>query len=307
MEIWRVQLKPDPEKGISYEEVLDFCKREQIIGVGWCLVETHIDDYDTLKQEIESIPQYKGDNDKYTAAIKAINAVRGMSPGDLVWTRLGGNASDYYLFRVGEQTWTDRIVTENHRKHDIGNFVSARWVHIGTEDKVPGKVVNAFCARGTAQRVYDVELISKVIWNKYCSISQEKYEVQQLSMDEFWTSIGSEELECLILLYIQKLGYYLISSTLKLSTARYEAIMLSQDGSHKALPQVKRNEELDAEQYADDVKNGDHVFLFTTSEKYGSRCPQGVHCISKVEIEEFIAHNYSILPDSIKYWVDMVK
>ncbi len=33
MATWRVQLKPDSAKGISYKELLEFCKNRQIIGL----------------------------------------------------------------------------------------------------------------------------------------------------------------------------------------------------------------------------------------------------------------------------------
>ena len=307
MDIWRVQLKPDPETDISYMDVLDFCQREQIVGVGWCLIRTHDDDYDVLKREIESIPEYKGANGKSTAALKAVNAIRKMKPGDLVWTRLAEDASDYYLCRVGERLWTDRIVTEEHKRHDIGNFVSAEWVHVGNEDKVPGKVVNSFYARATAQHVYEVDLISQIIWNRCSSEKSLKYNVSNSSVKDFWEVIGSEELECLVMLYLQTKGYYILSSTLKRSTARYEAILVSNDGSHKGLPQVKRNSTLDASQYEDDAKDGDKVFLFTTSEDYGVSHPDGVYCITKAELEDFISKCDSILPDNIRYWVDFTR
>ena len=73
------------------------------------------------------------------------------------------------------------------------------------------------------------------------------------------------------------------------------------------MPQVKRNTTLDVADYIEDVKDGDEVYLFTTSEQYGSTKHDKVHCISKCEIEDFISSNYSILPESIRYWVDMTK
>ena len=32
MDIWRVQLKPAPAEGITYQDVLNFCKDKGIIG-----------------------------------------------------------------------------------------------------------------------------------------------------------------------------------------------------------------------------------------------------------------------------------
>ena len=302
MAVFRVQLKPESAQGVSYEDVLSFCKDRQIIGVGWYLVECHSEDYDEFKKEVYE--KYAGGE---RSAMKGIGAIREMRTGDLVWTRIGGNASEYYLCRVGDTLWKDRNVTDEHRRHDIGNFVSAKWLHIGKEDKVPGKVVNSFCASATAQHVYDVELISQLIWNSYSEESDPKYLIPALHHDEFWNMIGSEELECLIFLYLQSLGYYIYSSTLKLSTATFEAILTHKDGMHLAFPQVKRNVPLCVEDYIGALENNtDIVYLFTTSEDYGQvRHPQ-IKCITKQELWDFVLAHRNILPASICYWVELI-
>ena len=303
MAVFRVQLKPEPAEGVSYEDVLTFCREQQIIGVGWYMVECHSEDYDEFRKEVYE--KYAGGE---RSAMKAIGAIREMRPGDLVWTRIGGNASEYYLCRVGELLWKDRNVTAEHRRHDIGNYVSAKWIHIGKEDKVPGKVVNSFCASATAQHVYDVDLISQMIWNNYSESTDPKYEMPAMQRDEFWNMIGSEELECLIFLYLQSKGYYIYSSTLKLSTATFEAILTHKDGSHLAFPQVKRNVPLYAENYVDALTNDrDVVYLFTTSEDYGANCYPQVKCITKQELWQFLLTHQHILPESIRYWLKLTE
>lgn len=304
MATWRVQLKPDREEGISYRDLLEFCKSNEIIGVGWYLVEGTVDDYEELKKEVYSIEAYKGGESR---ALMATNAIREMKPGDLVWTRVGGDASEYYLCRVGESLWKDRVVTDEHRRHDIGNFVSAKWVKIGKEENVPGKVVNSFCASRAVQHVYEVDEISKVIWNKYSDEQADKYEVNRLDNNMFWNMIGSEELECLVFLYLQNKGYYIYSSTLKLSTAKFEAVLTHQDGTHLAYPQVKRNVALHVEEYMSSLSNGeDQIYLFTTSEDYGVFDHPQINCISKNELEEFMLTNMKILPPTILNWLDLV-
>lgn len=304
MATWRVQLKPDSAKGISYKDLLEFCKSNQIIGVGWYLVEGHTDDYATLRNEVYAIEAYKGGE---SSALRAVNAIREMKPGDLVWTRVGGDASEYYLCRVGDLLWKDRVVTDEHRRHDIGNFVSAKWVKIGKEERVPGKVVNSFCASRSAQHVSEVDEISKMIWNTFSEPQDEKYELPALDMSAFWNMIGSEELECLVFLYLQSKGYYIYSSTLKLSTAKFEAVLTYRDGSHLAYPQVKRNVALHVEDYISSLANAeDKVFLFTTSEDYGQKTHSQILCISREELESFMKNNSKILPNTITYWLEIL-
>lgn len=159
------------------------------------------------------------------------------------------------------------------RKYDIGNFVSAKWIRIGMGENVPGKVVNSFA-----------------------------------DMETFWdAAIGSEEPECLVMLDLQSRGYYLYSSTIKLSTGTVEASLVAKYGSYRAYPQVKRNVKLDVSEYEKLITSAtDRVYLFTTSEDYGSARPPQVERITRKELEEFMQSNRSILPETITVWLDLL-
>ena len=88
-------------------------------------------------------------------------------------------------------------------------------------------------------------------------------------METFWdAAIGSEEPECLVMLDLQSRGYYLDSSTIKLSTGTVEASLVAKDGSYRAYPQVER--------------------------------------ITRKELEEFMQSNRSILPETITVWLDLL-
>lgn len=304
MNIWRVHLKPALRDGRSYREILEFCYRNNIIGVGWSNLKTTTMDNNELKNEIEKYYPGGGKDE----AFRAINTIRKMKPGDLVWTRIGGDASEYYLCQVGNILWKDREVTEEHQEHDIGNFVSAKWIYIGTEDKVPGKVINSLAISRTAQSVSRVGLISKYIWNMNTQESKDRYDDVELSKEKFWEMISSEDLESLVLLYLQSKGYYVYSTTLKRSSPKFEAIMISSDGSHKCFPQVKKEVPLLPLAYSTVLKNNkDKVYLFTTSENYGYENHPQVICLKKIELEHFINGNMHILPQTTLYWINMVK
>lgn len=300
MNVWRLQLKPSPEMGINHQDVLDFCEKNGIIGVGWNQITCRTDSYDDLREAIQTSCY-----DNKRGALRAINAMRQMQPGDLIWTRQGGFGSDYYLCRVGKTLWKDRVITPEHIRYDISNYVSAEWARIGTEDVVPGKVVASFRARGSAQRIYEVEDISKYIWNQHCKNESEKYQENTLDQSQFWNLIGSEDLECLVLLYLQRKGYLLYSSTVKRDTKEFEAVMVASDGSHRAFPQVKQNTKLDPKDYTGKLEPNDLTYLFSSSEEYGMPHPQAV-CISRQEIEDFIKADYNILPQTIKNWLAMI-
>lgn len=306
MNIWRINLKPDMNPKYNYDDLLNYCMKNNIIGVGWKAIDIKDDDESKLWEFVNNISTYT--SQEKTSGFKAVNAIRKMQEGDLIWTRVGGRASEYYLCRVDKKIWKDREMNKDLEEFDIGNFVSAKWIKVGNEDKVPGKVVNSFCVGSTVQSICDVELISKYIWNDLTKEKSKyhKYDLNNLSKDDFWMSIGSEELECLVLLYLQTKGYYIYSSTLKRSSAQFETVMVYKDGSHKAYPQVKRQTQLKPSDYIENVEKGDKVFLFTTSEDYGDEIRDNTICITKKELEKFIKNNYELMPNNIKYWLDMI-
>ncbi len=265
-----------------------------IIGVGWIAIKKRDDSWDAIKKDCE---QY---GDGREAAFKAIHAMSQIKEGDLIWTRLGEDASDYYLCRVGRKTWKECTVpVSDQEKYDIGNVVSAKWVHIGKQNLVPGKVVNSFSPRATVQRVNDVSAISMAIWNKFSHNGSLKYSTRELTTDDFWNLIGSEELENIVLLYLQSKGYYVYTSSVKVFNPKYECVLVYKDGSHYAFPQVKRNEYLSPKFYADGVDKNDKVFLFSSSENYGEVI-DNVTCISRKELFEFITRELGILPAYVK-------
>lgn len=299
MNVWRIQLKSDSKNGGAekYDKLLEFCRDNSIIGVGWCLIECHEDDYNALYEEVcekYGTSDKEVQNRRYrTAAFKAVNAVRQMKEGDLVWTRCAGSALEYYLCRVGKTLWKDRVVTDTHRKYDIGNFVSAEWKKIGNVENVPGKIVNSFIPSASAQRVVGegVNEISERIWNHRTLNSIQIEDLKKGGFDYFWNAtIGYEELECLVLLYLQSKGYYVYSTTIKRSTGTIEAALIEKDGSHRAYPQVKcKYEPLYVADYLKYVASGTNkVFLFTKSEEYGNESHPQIVCITKKELEEFI-------------------
>lgn len=65
--------------------------------------------------------------------------------------------------------------------------------------------------------------------------------------------IGNEELECVVLLYLQSLGYYIYSSTLKSDTKTYETVMIKNDGSHLCYPQIKQGLQLLPHKYVGNI------------------------------------------------------
>ena len=294
MKIWRLNLKPEPDNTLGLKEVIEFCQKNEIAGVGWRDIIIRTDDYWELKAHIEETYP-----DGTTSALKALNAMRQMDIDDLIYTRFDGI---YFLCRV-KSKWIDSKPTDEHYQYDVYNYVNVEWVNIGTEENVPGKVINSFGPSATVQQVYDVETISKLLYNNF-SKNDFKYPVDQIGLKDFWQLISSEDLECLIILYLQSKGYYIYSTTLKPSTAKIECVMTKNDGSHRCFPQVKRETSLYGKDYEIILHSPfDKIFLFTTSQNYIKCDNPQIEYISLNEIENFIRTDKNLLPATILNWV----
>jgi hypothetical protein len=292
-QIWRIQLKPETSKNKTRSEILEFCRKNDSIGVGWGQISIRTHDYSELRTEIDA---------KDPKALKPLNAMWDMEIGDLIYTRLDGN---YFLCRVTSK-WSDTKLSNEHEDYGICNYVGARIIYIGREENVPGKVINCFRPASAVQRVKDVENISKLIWNNH-SGDEFKYLEEPITIKDFWNSINSEDLEGLILLYLQSKGYYIYSTTLKRSTAVFECVMVSIDGSHKCYPQVKSGDEpLAGNDYELLLDNkSDKVFLFALSQNYYKSNNSQIEYLALADIEVFIRENKRILPEPVLHWVNL--
>lgn len=287
MNVWRIHIKNDIDRRYTRQDLLKFCIREKLIGVGWGNIKTRVNSEDAIKLEALSYTNA-------TAAVKALNAVRRMKPDDLIWTRLD---NIYYLCRVTD-IWENSRPNDEHYKLDISNYVNVEWVKIGMEQNVPGKVVNSFRPAACAQSVSGVKDISMYIWNKYSDSNTYKYKIVCNDID-IWSVLSAEAVEEIVLLYLQiKKGYHIYSSTVKYAFPIYECEMVGTDGK-RVYPQVKSGSvSLNADDYMNAVNSDPNaeVYLFSTSESYVKNGCDKIHYIYKKDLEEFIKTYAYALP-----------
>lgn len=285
MNVWRIHIKNDVTTGYTREDLLAFCQKEALIGVGWNAITTKADDETEIRKQAQCYPNA-------TAGIKAVNAMRKMQLDDLIWTRLNGI---YYLCRV-TGLWKDRQPTKLHFDLDISNYVQAEWLVIGTEDCVPGKVISSFRPAASAQSIRGVEEISAYLWNTH---SQTSHYAAPCPQADIWSILSAESIEEVALLYLQvKKGYYIYTETVKHATREYECVMVHRDG-HRAYPQVKSGAvALHAADYMDAVvlDSTAHIYLFAVSENYFPNGSAQVHFLTKKELEGFLTEYRRLLP-----------
>lgn len=294
MKVWRIHIKNDIAPGYGRQDLLDFCLKEKLIGVGWGEIKTRVNDENIIRQQAQFYSEP-------TPAIKALNAMRKMQVNDLIWTRLGNR---YFLCRV-TGPWTESKPTPKHYELDIPNYVNVEWLEIGMEKDVPGKVISSFRPAATAQAVNGVGDISQYMWNKYSETIF--YPVEKKNLD-FWSVLSAEAIEELVLLYLQvEKGYYVHSSTVKYAFPTYECEMVNRKGI-KAYPQVKSGgEELKADDYMEAINydGSAEVYLFATSENYTPNNCQQVNFLYKRDIEDFIKKHKNLIFDMTYNWLDL--
>ncbi len=294
MNVWRIHIKTSIESGLDRKDLLDICQKEKLVGVGWEKISTKENSEAAIRKEAANY-------DDAAAAIRALNAMRGMKIGDLIWTRLD---SQYYLCRV-TGLWEDRNPNEQHYRFNISNYVNAEWLEVGYEQNVPGKVVSSFRPPASAQLIKGVEDISMYLWNKYSQTDQ--YYVKKEKIN-FWSVLSAEAIEELVLLYLQvEKGFHVYSSTVKYAFPIFECQMVNNEGI-KCYPQVKSgNVPLNANDYIDVLRMDPtaHIYLFSTSETYTSNDCKNVFFLYKKEIESFIKTYKDVLPELTYNWIDL--
>ena len=289
--VWRVNIKTASQKGVNPRE---FCLKNNIVGIGWQIPQVgniSWDDYINQAKE-----KYKSNGRSFTAAIGALK--HRMKVGDLCWTR--NTNGDYYLGRITSDWRYD--ASPSNRAADVVNIRSCDWKKLGTVDVVPGKVVNSYISRSTVQRVTGMGVLrySQYIANTVfeANLYTPKYEGEA-----FFSLISSDDCEDIVALYMQKeLGFFVIPSSCKPSTASYEYVLKHSVTGEKAVAQVKRgNVNLNRDNYAG---LNCRTYLLTTEGDYKGAEAENVVCLNSKELEMFARNNRAIMSDRVQNWLD---
>jgi hypothetical protein len=108
------------------------------------------------------------------------------------------------------------------------------------------------------------------------------------------------DLENLVMVYLQYLGWYVVPGTRTTNTAHYEFILVNQKSGEHAIVQVKSgNTPLDASQYAGE----ETAFLFAASGNYGAEIPSNAVIITKNDLTNFMQNAPHLLPRAVSTWL----
>ena len=293
-ELWRLHLRP---KGIDSKDVVHYCLKEGILGLGWGVP----DDAKGLwgDEYLEYQRKYYG---KVPPAVRDFMRVE---ENDLIWTR--DEEGGYLLGRVKSKPkprW-DCDAKKYGMCHVVSAYIIGRRSGSAAirDTEVPGLIKARFSMFGPAfQRIWDKHARDYSCW-LFANKTVPAYAPPR-PKGHFIELLDPYALEDLVILYLEEDGdWRVVLSSHAENTPRYEVTLVNRK-SQSAGVQVKHgNQCIDASLYGEDVQV-DQVFLFAASGKYGCNRPQNVTTICPNELIEFARQNLSLLPETIKYWWD---
>ena len=293
MTLWRLHIRTSPGNGKTHDDVVNACMEKNVAGIGWPVSETpkSVEDYvDLARREFEYSPA-------------SIAFATKPQIYDLLWARdLYGV---YYLGQIeGHWHYSDK---PEDLELDIPHQIPCRWVKVGNEEHVPGKIIACFRRGKAFQAILDdkMEDFSKWLFNQKSNGIHYKIDEDfssDISADDFFKLISADDCEDIVALYLQVCeGYCLIPSTCKRDTAGYEFILKHRETKTTAAVQVKQGcVDLDDTLSA----SADTVYLFST---YGQVAveKENMVILNKEDLYRFVLSNKSLLPSKILYWFEL--
>lgn len=301
LNIWCMNIKPDGgEEGYNKQNALDFCRNENIIGLGWVISER--------VKSVERAEEFlkKEHRKKYNSAVRFI---RDLDKGDLVWI-YDGNIREYYLCKVTSD-WTNKTTKDNlWYKHDIGWYREANWKEI-ERDLIPGIILRN-PRRGTLSRCRVSEMTRGYIESLYKfnigQLSKQNYgkirsKLKLIPVKEIFEFLDQDDVEDIVCNYLQSKGWRLIKSTASKSLPDFECHF--RRNNKTAYVQVKTGDqqltEDDLKFYEDTLNRQTRIYLFENSmgglrEK---RLKKGIELIRPKELRTYMLDNISELNKSI--------
>ncbi len=287
MNVFRIHIRPSGGAA-DMATTFDYCLRHRLLGVGWRVGKPHCTTYwDEYYQEARVLHGDSG----LAVPMRLHQRVR---VGDLAWTR--GSLDDYYLARV-ISPWEYFTTPESREKDiDIANVFRCEIIRVPM-DAVPSKVRASFRPSSTFQAIAGEQIreYSKHLWNSLTSEAQ--YEVDPALFADPFLMLDADEVEDLVFLYLQSLGWYVVPHTRQVDKMSFEFELVRPDTHELAKVQVKTGgTPLDRGHYA---VAGHHVFLFQTNELYTGPSTAGVTALNRDELLRFVQAAEGWLPQRL--------
>lgn len=280
------------DREATFQYMLD----KRLIGVGWGCPETLVGRH--INWPTYQVHAIK----KFGRVSPPTRAMHDAPRGALVWLR--DARGTYHLARI-DGRW--RYLTARAAANvDIFNARPATIRSVGLESRVPGKVANAFIAGSAFRHIPDAAA------RRYTLSVWEKLEGRPSSFhptydDVLKTLLGSQDLEDLVAVYLQReKGYLVLPASRRPDTPAYEYVLRHPDG-HEAVVQVKTGDSpvpRDAQSLP--VAHTDVVYVFSPTNTYSGRRAKNVRELDFDALVRFMREQPRSLPPLVEHWTKLV-
>ena len=286
--LWRLHIRPDGGHGDTAASVA-LCLDRSVIGMGWAVPEEDLTRSTDLEWYKEAAVRQYGEN---TSWHSVWTFAESLQDGDLVWFRnLKGR---FYLAEI-TGPWHYAYDNEEAIGADVVNFRPARIIEVGVADAVPGKIIACFRPARTFQAIRSSGMLA----------FSERLAGMPVSGDavpDLFEFMSDADLENLVFVYLQFVGWYVLPGTRTTTTAHYEFVLVSRESGKRGVVQVKSGHTgIDASQYAGEEK----AFLFAASGSYGAKIPPNAVIITRQDLNSFMRRAPHLLPRAVSTWITL--
>ncbi len=297
IKIWAIPIHVNESK--KQVAAFNFCLENNILGIGWETNKTIVGLDSNYEEFVSKNSNFIG-NPKISSFIKIVKQFNEIKKDDLIWTRSGNN---YYLCRfTGEKidyfrNELNESEIKKHQEYDIWHGLKCKMLYVGTSDKVIGTIVNIFCSGGIRRINKNFEETKMFSMKTYNMVSNTKYYDCYDNKNLIISNMRSEDLEELVILYLQlKYNYLVYSNTCKSNTKTYECVLYDNKNFENVYVQIKSGViNLNDDDYKNIYNNFKFYFYSNSNEYKGSKENKNIIIISKRELEDFVNNNKNLI------------
>jgi hypothetical protein len=116
--------------------------------------------------------------------------------------------------------------------------------------------------------------------------------------------MSAMDIESLVFVYLQFIGWYVLPGTRAATTAHYEFVLVNRETGQRALVQVKSGQVwIEDASYAGE----ETTFLFAASGGYGADIPPNAVIITRAELNRFMREQPHLLPRAVGTWIAVAR
>lgn len=284
--LWRLHIRPYGGHG-NVAVSIELCLDRSIIGMGWALPDEEVRSSTDLEWYKGAATRQYSENTSWRSVWTFAESAQ---IGDLVWFRnLEGR---FYLAEI-TGPWRYAYDDEVAVGADIVNFRPARVIKVGLADAVPGKVIACFRPARTFQAIRSPGMLA-------FSEALAGLPITDTAANDLFEFMSDSDLESLVFVYLQYLGWYVLPGTRTATTAHYEFVLVNRNSGERAVVQVKSGQTgIDASRYDGEEK----AFLFAACGNYGTAVPSNAVVITREDLNGFMQSMPQLLPGAVSTWI----